>query len=179
VAGVLALAALGAVALHLMGRRPWCAWDPLIPWAWNVWSAHNSQHLIDPYTVTHAEHGVLAYAVLRLVGGGRWPAARALVGVAGEVLWEVAENTTAVIEAYRESTMALGYEGDSVVNSLGDVLAFALGYTAAMLVPAWRAAVGVLVAELALLLTIRDGLLLNVLMLLHPIDAIRSWQVPP
>ena len=148
-----------------------------MPWAWDIWSAHNSQHLIDPYTFTHVLHGVLYYALLRLVLGARWPSARALLAVSAEVAWEIIENTNAVIESYRESTIALNYFGDSIVNSLGDVGAFVLGYTAAMRIPVWMSVVGFTAVEGALLLAIRDGLLLNILMLLHPIQAIKVWQM--
>ena len=148
-----------------------------MPWAWDIWSAHNSQHLIDPYTFTHALHGVLYYALLRVVLGARWPSTRALLAVSAEVAWEIIENTNAVIESYRESTIALNYFGDSIVNSLGDVGAFVLGYTAAMCIPVWMSVVGFTAVEGALLLAIRDGLLLNILMLLHPIQAIKVWQM--
>ena len=73
----LAVTAFGAVVLRLMGRNLWCATGSLSPWAWNIWSEHNSQHLLDPYTFTHVLHGIVYYAVLWLVCRGRWPAARA------------------------------------------------------------------------------------------------------
>ena len=114
---------------------------------------------------------MLYYGVLR------WLSARALMAVAVEVLWEIVENTNTVIEAYRESTIALNYVGDSIANSLGDVAAFALGYTVVMCLPVWISPVAFLGTEAALLLTIRDSLLLNILMLAHPIQAIKSWQM--
>jgi hypothetical protein len=169
--------ASGAVALHLFGRRLWCACASASPWSWDIWSPHNSQHLVDPYTLTHVMHGLLAYAGLRWLAGPRWPAARALVAIVAEVAWEVVENTDRVIEAYRESTIALNYVGDSIVNSLGDVAAFALGYALAGSLPAWISSVAFLGTEAVLLLTIRDSLLLNVLMLLRPIAAIKTWQM--
>ena len=90
--------------------------------------------------------------------------------------WEIAENSNAVIAAYRESTLALNYHGDSIANSLSDVVAFALGYTLALRLPPWVSALGFVVTETALLLTIRDSLVLNVLMLVHPIPALKAWQ---
>jgi hypothetical protein len=119
----------------------------------------------------------LYYAVLRLLLGSRWPPLRALVAVMVEVGWEVAENTNTVIEAYRESTISLNYYGDSIMNSVGDVIAFALGYTAAMRLPVWLSVLAFLTVEAALLLTIRDSLLLNIVMLLHPVPAIKLWQM--
>ncbi len=167
---------IGAVTLHLMGRRLWCACGSPAPWSWDIWSAHASQHLIDPYTFTHVLHGVLYYAALRLALGARWPSARVLLALALEVAWEIVENTPAVIAAYRKSTIAAGYTGDTIANSLGDIAACLLGYAAAMSLPAVVSALGVVAVEAVLLLTIRDSLLLSVVNLLRPIEAIRAWQ---
>lgn len=159
-----------------MGHRVWCACGSAVPWAWNVASVHNSQHLIDPYTFTHVLHGVLYYAVLRWgLGPGR-PHARLLTALGIEVGWEILENTPAVIAAYR-ATAALGYTGDTIANSLGDVAACLLGYLAAMSLPPLISALGFVAVEATLLLTIRDSLALNVLMLLHPIESIKRWQL--
>jgi hypothetical protein len=177
IAAAIGLTAVDAVVLRLMGRRVWCSCGSLSPWSWDIWSSHNSQHLLDPYTFTHVLHGALYYAILRLLLGSRWPSGRALVAVMVEVAWEIGENTDAVIRAYREATIALNYYGDSVVNSVGDVMAFALGYTGALRLPAWASALVFVAVEVALLLTIRDGLVLNVVMLLHPFPAIKTWQM--
>jgi hypothetical protein len=177
IAVALAMAATGAAALHLMGRRLWCVCGSPRPWSWDIWSLHNSQHLIDPYSFTHVLHGVLYYALLWLVFRGRWPPLRALLALAAEVGWEIVENTNTVIEAYRESTISLNYYGDSIGNSMGDVASFVLGYTLAMGLPALVSAVGFVVVEAVLLLTIRDSLVLNVVMLLHPVEAIKRWQL--
>jgi len=177
IAAAVGISALGAAVLHLMGRRVWCACGSPVPWSWDIWSPHNSQHLIDPYTFTHVLQGVLCYALLRMVLGARWPAARTLLAVTAEVAWEIIENTNTVIAHYRDTTIALNYVGDSILNSLGDIGGFVLGYTAVMCVPVWISVAGFAAVEGALLLTIRDGLLLNILMLLHPIQAIKVWQM--
>ncbi|HEY7654245.1 MAG TPA: DUF2585 family protein [Methylomirabilota bacterium] len=177
VAAAIGLTAVDALGLHLMGRRVWCACGSLSPWSWDIWSSHNSQHLVDPYTFTHVLHGALYYAVLRLLLGPRWPPLRALLAVIIEVGWEIGENTNGVIGAYREATIALNYYGDSIVNSVGDVIAFALGYTGAMRLPVWVSVVAFAAVEAALLLTIRDSLILNIVMLLHSFSAIKTWQM--
>jgi hypothetical protein len=166
-----------ALALHRMGRRLWCACGSWSPWSWDIWSAHNSQHVIDPYTFTHVLHGTLYYGLLWLVFRGRAPALRTLLAVAVEAAWEVGENTRRVIEAYRESTISLNYDGDSIVNSVADVAAFVVGYLLAMSLPTLISVAGFVAVEAVLLLTIRDSLLLNVLMLVHPIEAVRTWQL--
>ena len=126
---------------------------------------------------THVLHGVVFYGLFRLALGE----GEVLYGFAGslvlETVWEIAENTPMVIDRYRESTISLDYFGDSVVNSMGDLWACVLGFWFAR-AAGWRISLGVFVAfEAALLLTIRDSLLLNVLMLLAPVDAIRDWQM--
>jgi hypothetical protein len=172
------LAALaGVLTLHAMGRTTWCACGALVPWSFAVWSSHNSQHLVDPYTLTHVLHGIAFYALFRLLAGRVSREARFALAIAAESLWEVIENTDAVIRKYREATMSLDYYGDSVLNSAGDIAACALGLLlAARLRPRWSVLLFA-AFELGLLLTVRDSLLLNVLMLLHPVPAVKAWQV--
>jgi hypothetical protein len=169
--------ACAGLVLHFMGRRPWCACGAPVPWSWDIWSSHNSQHLIDPYAFTHFLHGLIFYAVLRWALRGRWPLARVLLALAVELAWEIGENTNTVINAYRESTISLNYYGDSLLNSLGDVAALALGYLAAARIPVWLALALFAAIEGVLLLAIRDSLLLNVLMLLYPVPALKVWQM--
>ena len=121
---------------RLEGHRWWCRCGRSMPWSGNIHSEHNSQHLVDPYSFTHMEHGLLLYALLRPFA--RSAEAGQLVhprrGAGG--VWEVVENSPAVIERYRQATIALGYVGDSVVNSLGDVTACAIGFFLAQRLPA-------------------------------------------
>lgn len=174
-AGVLAVM---AIVLAAMGRPWWCRAGDAVPWSLDIWSRHNSQHPVDPYTVTHAMHGLLFYGILRLVlGGVAGPTVRWALALAGEVLWEVVENTDTMIERYRTATISLDYYGDSVINSVGDVLAFVGGWAAAGVLPVWVSVLAFVAAEGALVFSIRDGLLLNVLMLLHPIEAVKEWQL--
>ena len=177
VAAALGVVVVTALSLYSMGRGLWCPDGDLSLWSWDIWSIHNSQHLLDPYSFTHMQHGVLAYALLWLVFRSRWPAARLVVAILFEAIWELFENTNFVIESYRESTIALNYFGDSVLNSIADIGAFALGYSAALWLSAWISAAAFLGVEAVLLLAIRDSLTLNIVMLLHPIDAIKTWQM--
>ena len=172
-----ALIAGAGLVLHLMGRRLWCACGSWVPWSWDIWSSHNSQHLVDPYAFTHFLHGLIFYAGLRWLLGGRWPLVRVLLALAIELAWEVGENTNTVIDAYRESTISLNYHGDSLLNSLGDVAALALGYLVAARVPVWVSLALFAGIEVGLLLAIRDSLLLNVVMLLAPVEALKAWQM--
>jgi hypothetical protein len=183
-----ALMVLTAALLHQMGQPPWCAQGDSGLWSSAVQSAHNSQHLADPYTLTHVLHGLAFYAILQaLAGGSKWgrpawapalesPARRFLVAMAVEAAWEVFENTDFVIERYREATISLDYYGDSIANALGDIAACAAGYLAAMALPVWGSAMSFGAVELLLLWWIRDSLLLNILMLVWPIEAIKRWQ---
>ena len=93
-----------------------------------------------------------------------------------EAAWEIAENTPLVIDRYREATMALGYSGDSILNTVSDVVMMALGFLAARRLPLWISVVLVIGLELFTLAVIRDNLTLNVWMLLWPTDFIRQWQ---
>lgn len=176
VATVVILAA-AAIILALMGRRGFCEAGDLRIWSSDIYSEHNSQHFLDPYTFTHVLHGFGLYAILWWIMG-RWAGAavRGILALGLESLWEIVENTETVIGRYREGTIALGYYGDSIVNSMGDILACAAGYLIAFLIPAWASVVVVLAVEMILVLWIRDSLLINIIMLVHPIEAIRTWQ---
>jgi uncharacterized membrane protein YjdF len=175
----LAIFALTGAVLWAMGRPLWCAGGEPWLWAGEVWSRHNSQHLFDPYTLTHLSHGIVFVWVLRLVLGRRTAgsALGVVVAVALEAAWEIVENTDFVIRRYREATISLDYYGDSVANSLGDVLAMLVGYVATMRLPVRSSALALVALEAGLALWIRDGLALNVLMLVRPVEAIRTWQM--
>lgn len=165
------------VSLLLLGRVPWCTCGYVKLWHGEVMSSENSQHLIDWYAFTHIIHGFGLYGILWLVGRS-WPIGlRLLLAMAVEVAWEIIENTDFVIERYRETTIALDYYGDSLVNSLGDVLFCVLGLLLAARLPV-RATVALAIAiEAVLAYVIRDNLTLNIIMLIHPFETIRAWQL--
>ncbi len=174
---IAAIFGLAAVALRLEGHRFWCRCGRLTPWSGDIHSAHNSQHLVDPYSFTHIEHGLLLYALLRLFSRWLGPGWRLALAVALEGIWEVVENLPAVIERYRQATIALGYVGDSVANSVGDIAACTFGLILAQRLPVrWSVAL-VVTVELALLAIYRDNLTLNVLMLICPLESVKAWQM--
>jgi uncharacterized membrane protein YjdF len=168
---------LAAAALYRQGHFWWCACGQVYLWADDIWSSDNSQHLLDPYSFTHILHGfvffwLLAWSLPRLA-----PAWQLCLGLAIEALWEVIENSEFVIQRYREATLALGYQGDTIVNSLSDILLCGLGFMLARQLGFRRSLALFVVTELVLLLWIKDSLILNVIMLLYPIEAIKTWQV--
>lgn len=177
VAASAAIICVAALILLAMGRTPWCRCGSIKLWTGDAWGPENSQQLTDPYTFTHITHGVLLYFLLHRVARRRALGTRAVLAVALESAWEVLENTDMVINRYRAATMALGYYGDSVFNSVGDILACTLGFALGARLPT-RVTVGLVIAlELGLTLWIRDSLLLNIVMLVYPIEAVRTWQL--
>ena len=174
-AAILLLAATAAVLLW-MGRPPICTCGTISLWVNEPNSSRTSQMLADWYSFSHVVHGLLFYAGVWLVFR-RWPVeTRFLVALAIEAAWEIVENTPMVINRYREETAALGYTGDSVLNSMSDIAMMALGFLLARKLPVWWAVSLVLVLELIPLAVIRDNLTLNVWMLLAPNAAIKAWQ---
>jgi hypothetical protein len=172
-AAVLLFAATAAILLA-MGRPPICTCGTVT--LWGPVGPMQSQMLADWYSPSHIVHGLLFYAALWLAAK-RWPVERRfLVALLIEAAWEIAENTPMVIDRYREATMALGYTGDSVLNSLSDVGMMALGFLVARQLPVWASIALLVVLELVPLLVIRDNLTLNVWMLLAPNAAIAAWQ---
>jgi uncharacterized protein (DUF2062 family) len=176
VAIAVAVVGLSAGLLLAMGR-PWTyQHGPVRLWSSDVQSDQNSQQLADAYTFTHVTHGVVLFWLVGLVARSIRTGTRAVVALALECAWEVLENTDLVIQRYRAVTISLGYYGDSVLNSLGDVSAAAIGSALAAWLPVWPLVTGIVVLEVALAVWILDNLTLNILMLLRPIEAIRRWQ---
>ena len=146
-------------------------------WDGNIWSRENSQRLADPYSFSHIVHGILFYAGLWL-GARKLPVRhRLLLALLLEAGWEILENSPLIINRYRAATIALGYVGDSVLNSLSDVLMMALGFLFAYKMRPWLSVAAVLVMEAGCALWVRDNLTLNIIMLIHPLDAIKQWQL--
>ena len=168
------------LALRGLGRVWVCAHgDGLVPWYGDAWGPHTSQHLLDPYSFTHMLHGFVFCAAMVGVArrwGGTTLAWIVCVAVILEGGWELLENSPWIIERYRTQTAAMDYAGDSIVNSLGDLLSCGGGAILAHRLGLARGVATYVGVELALLAWIRDCLTLNVIMLIHPIEAIRLWQ---
>ncbi len=177
VAAIGVTVAAGAAWLWQIGQPVWCRCGSFVPWSWDVDSRHCSQHLVDPYSFTHVLHGLVFYAMTRVTLGRRLSVGwRAAIVVVLETAWELLENSPVIIERYRAATISLDYFGDSVINSLSDVGCCLFGFWIASRI-SWKGSVSLFVAvELVLLFWIRDNLTLNVVMLVHPIDAIKVWQ---
>jgi len=166
-----------ATALLLaMGRNPICTCGAIDLWVGQRDSAKTSQMLADWYSLSHIVHGLLFYAMLWLVAR-RWPVDwRFIAALLVEATWEVIENTPFVIGRYRETTAALGYNGDSVINSLSDILMLCLGFLLARKLPLWAAIALLVLLEAIPLFVIRDNLALNIWNLLAPNPAVAAWQ---
>ena len=170
------LVAIMAAALLWMGRPPICTCGEVKLWVAEVHGPDNSQHLADWYTPSHVIHGFLFYLLGWLALRRNPPGDRLIGAVLIEAGWEVLENSQWVIDRYRDATMALGYNGDSVLNSVADVLWMILGFGIARRLPVWATAALAIAFELLTLWVIRDNLTLNVLMLVWPVEAIAQWQ---
>ncbi|MEP6944381.1 MAG: DUF2585 family protein [Acidobacteriota bacterium] len=168
---------LAATTLHLEGRSLWCPAGDLSLWSWNIWSQHNSQHVIDPYSCTHVLHGVLEFWIIGLVFRRIPLTWRLFIAVLIESSWEIAENSTFVIERYRAATISLSYFGDSIVNSISDILFCTGGFLIAYELKFWRSVALFLTTEAVLTWWIHDSLLINIIMLIYPIEAIKVWQM--
>jgi len=168
--------ATAALTLRALGRLWLCDCGRFRLWTSEAWGAETSQQLFDPYAFTHVLHGFAFAGLLALLAPKLAAGWRLTLAVALEALWEIVENTRYVIDRYREATAALGYTGDTVVNSLGDIIACGLGFEIARRLGLRLTLAAFALVEIALLALIRDSLLLNVLMLIYPSDAVRAWQ---
>ena len=174
-AAIILLIATAAILLA-MGRPPICTCGTVDLWVAQANSSKTSQMLSDWYSASHIVHGFLFYVGLWLVFR-RWPVERRfLAALSIEAAWEIVENTPMIINRYREATAALGYTGDSVLNSMSDIAMMGLGFSLARRLPVWVSVAIVIVLELIPLFVIRDNLTLNIWMLLAPNDALKAWQ---
>jgi hypothetical protein len=165
------------VLLRAQGRLFLCACGQFEIWTSDTCSANNSQQLIDPYSLTHVLHGFLFFYLVALFFKRLTRNRQLVLAIALEAAWEVFENSSFVIDRYRTATAALGYQGDTVVNSIGDLLCAIVGFLIARKVGVLQSLILFVLFELILLLWIRDSLLLQVLMLVRPIEALKSWQM--
>ena len=124
----------------------------------------------------HVIHGLLFYGLLWLFFRRAPVERRFLIATLVEIAWELAENSNWAINRYREATIAVGYTGDSVLNTLSDIGMMMLGFWLARKLPLWASAMLVIALEAAALIAVRDNLTLNVWMFLFPTDFIRAWQ---
>jgi len=159
-----------------MGRLPLGPDGKFGWWDGNIWGSENSQRVFDVYSFSHIVHGILFYALLWMVARKVPLRHRFLAAMFLESVWEVLENSPFIIHRYREATIALGYTGDSILNSCSDILMMCCGFLFASAAPAFASVTLVLVLEVGCLFWVRDNLTLNIIMLVHPIAAIRSWQ---
>ena len=166
-----------ALLLWVEGRLLFCSCGVFRLWSGDTCSASNSQQLFDPYSFTHVLHGFLLFWLVALLARRLAPAWQLWLALTLEAAWEVFENTSFVIERYRAETAALGYTGDTIVNSFGDLASAFVGVLVARQLGTVRSVILFIVLEVILVVWIHDSLLLQLLMLIHPVEAIKSWQL--
>lgn len=176
-AAALACLVILAATEWRMGCLPFGPDGRLGLWEGKIMSSECSQRIADVYSFTHIGHGILFFVILWLLARRIPVGWRYLIAVVLECGWEILENSPIIINRYREATIALGYSGDSIVNSVSDVLMMSLGFFLAWRLPWWASVLLFLAMEAGCALWVRDNLTLNIIMLIHPVDAIREWQM--
>ncbi len=175
---VLGLLAVHAIILYIMGQVVICKCGYVLPWGQSG-TSDGSQHLTDWYTFSHIIHGFLFYFILWLINK-KWAMSFGLMlilAIVVEAAWEIFENTDFIINRYREVTISLDYYGDSIVNSVSDIIWMIVGFIAARRLPVWVSITLIIAMEAFVGYYIRDNLTLNILMLIYPLDAVREWQM--
>jgi uncharacterized protein DUF2585 len=175
--GIVVVFLLLALLLWAEGRMLLCACGEFKLWMGDTCSSQNSQQLFDPYSFTHILHGFLLFWLVALAARRLAPSWQFVLALALEAAWEVFENTRFVIDHYREETAALGYQGDTIVNSFGDLTCALVGFLVARRLGLRWSLVVFLAIEFVLMFWIKDSLLLQLLMLIRPVEAIKLWQM--
>lgn len=175
--GLVAVVLIMSLLLMNQGRVWFSASGSFYLWEGDIWSSESSQQFMDPYSFSHMLHGLCFFGLLYwLFSKLNWMW-RFTISTAMEASWELLENSQMVIERYREETAALGYEGDSIINSNGDLVSCGIGFVLAYYLGFKKSLILFLLVEIVMILTIRDSLLLNVIMLIYPIEGIKEWQL--
>jgi hypothetical protein len=175
-ASAMALVALQALVLRLMGHPSVSTTHSLMVWVGEVHSRENSQQLTDWYTFSHVIHGFLFYVGFRLLFPKIPVWKRFILAVACEAAWEILENTPMVIRHYRQQALAQGYVGDSIINSLSDTCAMMLGFFLAWRMPVWATVAAAFGLEAFTIYSVHDGLTLNILGFFWTPEFIAKWQ---
>ena len=175
--GIVTVLVLTTLLLRGEGRLWICACGRFSIWSGEICSTNNSQQFLDPYSFTHVLHGILYFWMLIWIVPRLTLSWRLWLSITMAAAWEVFENSNFIINRYREDTAALGYTGDTIVNSFGDILCAVLGFMIAQRLGFKRSLIFFLGTELILLFWIRDSLVLEIVMLIHPVNAIKLWQM--
>ena len=173
----LGILAITAGLLYWAGRSLICPCGTVKLFDFFPNPAEDSQHIFDWYTFSHILHGLIFYFLIWLVGRGRVPfTVGILIALVLESGWELFENSQYIINRYQSQSISEHYNGDSVINAIGDILTMAAGFFLASLLPV-LASVAVLIGiEVWMAWMIRDNLTLNIISLTHPIQSITQWQ---
>ena len=173
---MLGIIVVTAALLLSFGRVPMCTCGYISLWTGTVYGPENSQQLSDWYTPSHLIHGILFFALLTFLFSRTSVGFRLILATLIEVAWELLENSQLIIDRYRSATLAVGYNGDSVLNSVSDITAMICGFFLARYVPWWVSVLVVIFFELFVGYMIHDNLTFNIIMLIHPVEAIKVWQ---
>lgn len=177
ITGLLVFLIIMTVYLNAQGRLWFSASGDVLLWVGDAFSNENSQQLFDPYSFSHFLHGVIFFFILKYTFRNFSLESRFVASVMMEGCWEMLENSAIIINRYRDATAALGYNGDTIYNSYGDLLSCSIGFIVARYVGLKWSILLFIAIELICLFWIKDNLTLNVIMLIYPIEGIKDWQL--
>jgi hypothetical protein len=174
----LSIIAIAGFIEYSMGHVVICKCGTVKLWQGVVNSSENSQHISDWYSFSHIIHGMVFFYFFRLISKKRFSIGLCLLlAIFVEASWEVFENSNFIINRYREATISLDYFGDSILNSVCDMLFAVIGFFLAAYLPVWLIIFLIIFMEIWVGYMIRDNLTLNIIMLIYPFESIKHWQM--
>lgn len=176
IVGLAAVLAITGIIEYAFGRSPLGPDGKFGWWDGNIWGNENSQRVADVYSFSHIIHGMAFYGLLWLVAPKLPVKYRFVLALVLEAGWELLENSPMIIDRYRATTIAQGYTGDSVLNSVSDIIMAGIGFLMAKFFKIWVTVALVIAMELGCLWWVRDNLTLNIVMLVYPLESLKAWQ---
>lgn len=174
---------LSLLLVGLMGAMElWLGRNLACPCGIKLWHSvisnyGNSQHLFDWYSMVHVLHGLAYYWLVTLFDRKNKLSIiqKFVIAVFLSCAFEVIENTKWIIAAYRSHYSTFHYTGDSVVNSIGDVISVSIGFWVTTKAKLWMSITFFCVDVILIVYALNTVITSNTIIILDKIQHMKFW----